>query len=657
MLKPSDVKSVAIHPGIGIARVGDATGEDDYFFGPEVPGRGPDAPGGFRAADGHLKRQAARFRIYATLQNGGVVELTAKDASIEWRVELANLKAGWYRFTTAMDLPRNLAVSCRRRNPDLGLTDVDSGLLSRAQLDITPHQKKIAGVNRSGKDFVFGDGKFFDQEVYLGELRTDDAGRLIVLGGRGATGANPPDKAASTFANNDGWHDDISDGPVRATVTIGDRVLEADPAYVAVTPPNFGPGLFGVLTMDDVAREGFYAAGFGKPPRQPGFTDDIWPIFDRLSGNQWVNHGIFMLHGRGSPLDARNPDVVKKLADASAAAKPFRQAVFKLFRDPAAIKPAPTTLPPFYGDGIDYATSDNLTPLDTSADLTLTPILQHMLSQWADGDFVPDWKGFPVLPVFAKLPPAEQRHALDRASLYDLLGGPFHPGIELTWIMRRPNLWRGAYRLKITPEGTRARQDFGPELTPQIALHDDGPLSVCGPGSLTRWLGVPWQTDAGSCGSGGNYTPTYYLSVPSFWAARVPNDVLPQAAYERLKDPVLNDIQRTKHFDTRKSWYRLIDPGDKTRAQAMVDQWWRLGMIEPVAAPKGLGIDGPIHVEIPTEDDQPQHDPTYALIESVERLNQQQAAARKGIAAAPPQPPPSSRTFKRPRIHYGRGQA
>jgi hypothetical protein len=656
MLNPSQVKSVAIHPGIGIARVGNATGEDDYFFGPEVPGAGPDPSGGFRDACGHLKRQAARFRIYATLQNDDVVEVTAEDAKIEWRVELANLKAGWYRFTTAMDLPHNLAVSCTRRNPEIGLTDVNSGLLNRAQLDIMPQPKKIEGVKRSGKDFVFGDGKFFDQKVYLGELRTDEAGRLIVLGGRGDTGAHPPDKAASTFANNDGWHDDISDGPVRATVSIGDRIFEADPAYVAVTPPNFGPGLFGVLTMDDVAREGFYAAGFGKPPQQPSFTDDIWPIFDRLSGNQWVNHGIFMLHGRGSPLDARNPDVVKKLADASTAAKPFRHAIFKLFRDPAAIVPAPTTLPPFYGDGIDYITGD-FTPLDTSADLTLTPILQRMLCQWAEGDFVSDWKGFPGLPAFADLPPSKQRHALDRANLYDLLGGPFHPGIELTWIMRRPNLWRAAYRLKITPEGTRARQDFGSELTPQIALDEKGPLSECGPGSLTRWLGVPWQTDAGSCGSGGNYTPTYYLSVPSFWAARVPNDVLPQAAYERLKDSALNDIQRAKHFDTRKSWYRLIKASAAKRAQAMVDQWWRLGVIEPVEAPVGLGIDGPIHVEIPTEDDQPQHDPTYALIESVERLGQQQIALMKGFAAAAAPPPPSSRTFKPPRIHYGRGEA
>jgi hypothetical protein len=653
MLNPSQVKSVAIHPGIGIARVGNAKGEDDYFFGPEVPGAGPQAPGGFRDASGHLKRQAARFRIYATLQNDEVIEVTAEDASIEWRVELANLKAGWYRFTTAMDLPRNLAVSCTRRNPDVGLTDLNSGLLSRAQLDIVPQPKKIAGINRSGKDFVFGDGKFFDQEVYLGELRTDEAGRLIVLGGRGDTGANPPDKATTTFANNDGWHDDVSDGPVRATVSIGGHVFEADPAYVVVTPPNFGPGLFGVLTMDDVVHEAFYAAQFLEPPQRPSFTRDIWPIFDRLSGNQWVNHGIFLLHGIGSPLDARNPDVVQHLADASAAAKPFREAIFNLFRDPdAAVLPAPMTLPPFYGDGIDYTRGNDLTPLDTSADLTLTRTLQRMLRQWFEGDFDPDWTGFPVVPPFDTLRPAEQRDALDRANLYDLLGGPFHPGIELTWIMRQPSLWRAPYRLKITPEGTRTRQNYGSELTPEICFAETGPLSVTGAGALTRWLGVPWQTDAGSCASGGTYTPQYYLSTPSFWGARVPNQVLPEAAFERLKDVKLDPTQRSKHFDGRKAWYRLL--GSTDEAKAMIRRWWLLGIVEPFDAPEGLGIQGSFHVEVAPLD-RPADDPTLALMTSVEHLREQQRTRAQGLEAREAPPPPSSRTFKPPRIHFGRG--
>lgn len=652
MLNSADIKSVAIHPGIGIGRVGNSTGENDYFFGPQVPGAGPEAPDGFRDASGHLRRQAARFRIYATLQSGKIVEVTAQDAEIEWRVELANLKAGWYRFTTALDLPRNLAVPTTRRNPDLGRDDLDAGYLARASLDIVPSPQRISGTEQSGVSF--DDGTFFDKKVYLGELRTDKQGRLIVLGGRGATGSHPEGKTAPTFANNDGWHDDVADGPVRATVTIGDRTFEAEPGYVVITPPNYGPGLFGVLTMDDVVQEAFYAAEFYSPPERPSFTKDIWPIFDRLSGNQWVNHGIFLLHGLGSPLDARDPEIVEHLADASEAAKPFRHAIFNLFRSPNTIQPAPMTLPPFYGDGIDYTTSD-LTPLDTSADLTLTATLQRMLEQWAEGDFDSDWKGFPALTNFDDLKASEQCHALDRANLYELLGGPFHPGIELTWIMRQPSLWRAPYRLKIAPEGTRTRQNFGPELTPEICFAPAGPLSESGAGALTRWLGVPWQTDAGSCASGGDYTPAYFLSSPSFWGARVPNQVLPQAALEGLSDIELNPTQRAKHFDTRRPWYRLLNKRGLTTAQAMINQWWLLGMIEPVQVPKELGLGDTLHVEFSAAD-KPQDDPTLALMRSVEHLRKQQVAQTKGLALPMPPPPPSSRKFKRPRIHYGRGE-
>jgi L-lysine epsilon oxidase-like protein len=153
MVNPSEVASVAVHPGIGVARLGNAMGADDFFFGPDAPGAGPSVgPSGYRNEKKELKRQAARFRIYATLKSGQVVEVTAADATIVWRVQLANLKAGWYRFTTAMDLPRNLAVTSTRRNPDVGVEDVDSGLLSRATtLDITPSRKKSVERQRPAR--------------------------------------------------------------------------------------------------------------------------------------------------------------------------------------------------------------------------------------------------------------------------------------------------------------------------------------------------------------------------------------------------------------------------------------------------------------------------------------------------------------------------
>src|SRR5262245_38179797 len=103
----------AIHPSIGIARVGNSRHE--YYFGPEIPGGLPIAPDGYKDAHGAMKRQAARFRIFGLDANGRVVrELTADDATIQWTVHLANQKASWYQFETALDIPE--AVPSARRN-------------------------------------------------------------------------------------------------------------------------------------------------------------------------------------------------------------------------------------------------------------------------------------------------------------------------------------------------------------------------------------------------------------------------------------------------------------------------------------------------------------------------------------------------------------
>ena len=71
-------------------------------------------------------------------------------------------------------------------------------------------------------------------------------------------------------------------------------------------------------------------------PVKTSFTDDVLPVFGRLTGLQWVNDGLFVVHGFGSPLDAQNAQVAAKLNDASAANAAWRTAVLALFRDPGA---------------------------------------------------------------------------------------------------------------------------------------------------------------------------------------------------------------------------------------------------------------------------------------------------------------------------------
>ena len=130
-----------------------------------------------------------------------------------------------------------------------------------------------------------------DHPVYLGEISTDDAGRLIVLGGHGKS-ASYDGSRAITFANNEGWHDDVSDGPVTAEVRIGGRPLEVTPAWVVVAPPDYAPQRKSVRTMWDLMRDVAIKAGTLACPPRPSFTDDILPIFHRLAGLQWVNAGF-----------------------------------------------------------------------------------------------------------------------------------------------------------------------------------------------------------------------------------------------------------------------------------------------------------------------------------------------------------------------------
>jgi L-Lysine epsilon oxidase N-terminal len=339
MIDANAISELKIYPPIGIARVGNARGADDYVIGPEVIGGAPILPGtkpeqparyvdDFHTANGEIKRQAARFRIYAHMKDGSVQEVTAASAKIEWRVVVANLKAGWYEFNQAMDLGP-LSQNALQRNRDLVLPD------SRWRLDIAPTPRSIAGPEAG--PIKLDDGAFWGSTVYLGELRTDADGRLIFLGGRGISQPFHKGTRPLTFANNPGWHDDVCDGPVRVLVTFpGHEPIDAEPGYVCVTPPNYAPGLFGLATTDDVVREVFYDKTWIPRPAKTSFTGDALPLFQRLTGLQWVNHGLFILHGFGSALDAQNPQVIAKLNDLSPANAAWRKTVLALFRDPAA---------------------------------------------------------------------------------------------------------------------------------------------------------------------------------------------------------------------------------------------------------------------------------------------------------------------------------
>lgn len=550
------IARIAIHPAIGFARIGNSL--EGWFVGPETPGVPPVAEGGFKDAAGFMKRQAARFRLFAFDAQGRVVqEVTAQDADIRWSVHLANGKGAWYDFDTALDIPD--AQLARRRND--GITD-------RAALRIDPGPRTVAGASSAAE--AFDGGTFLGQEVPLGEIRTDEAGRLLVLGGRGRS-FSPLGLPLTTFANNEGWCDDISDGPVTATVTLDGQAFTADPAWVVVGPPNFGPDVAADFrTLYDVVAETMRTSG-RLTPGPVSFTADIMPLFVRLADLQWVNQGIAERYGYGGAEYLADPALLERLADPGAGNRPFRESWFARFRNPDYAEMQPDAIPPIYGDAV-------AVPADSPRNwLAVTGGQYEDLRSWAAGDFQADWNPRQVQNLaVAELPLELVPAALDRAALEACLGDAFHPGCEATWPMRAASMYDGLFRLKhrVGPE-----PDFGEFLDPATVARPGGPLDGCVPGSITRWMAVPWQSDTASCRSG--YDPQVDPYLPTFWAARVPNHVLSEASYAVAVDAGRPREERVQAFRNRSAFFRGIDQSTRgATLQRMVDRWWDLGLVE-----------------------------------------------------------------------------
>jgi len=553
----SDIKQVFIHPAVGVARVGNSPNE--YFLVPEQINEPITDPGNFRDSQGRIKRQAARFRLYGADENGRIIrELTSEDGDITWAVHVANKKSAWYNFDLALDIPQAVgdfpgypAVNSTLRN--VSFTDAE-----RPRLVIDGGLISISGVNTNadGADtsYAFDKGTFYspagsDTPVYLGELRTDEKGRLLFLGGRGLS-ASYNNSPAITFANNDTWHDDMSDGPVDATIKLanGDILKATQGAWILTAPPDYSPGVQAFVTGHDLLAQ--TAADMGQPvlSPQPVFWEHIYPMLERMPLNGWVNAGIFKQYGWGSPGDLSAPEMIEKLADTSDLHFELRQAIFRQFRNPDYLTMQAELFPPVYGDGLQSFKSSDTDPRNFMAVL---PFQYNYLQQWADGNFSIGNK--PGTRAWDELDPAEQAAQMDRAAMDETIGGPFHPGCEFTWPMRQPMMYSAPFRIKRRTEDPLT---FGPVLNTQIALAPGGPLDGSGPGDITKWMAVPWQTDTSSCLSG--YVPIMGQYIPTFWPVRVPNDVLSEADYEVMMANGSSLEQKNEAFSNRVKWLRGI---------------------------------------------------------------------------------------------------
>ena len=583
--RDATIVSAKVHPGIGVARVGNA--ETAYFIGPELSSPPPAVPGERRDATGALKRQAARFRIYGYNKAGEVVaELTPDSAKIEWQVQLANLKASWYQFQIALDIPEaaNSPPSLKRNK------DSDPSVLA-----IVAPPKKLSGADANA---LVCEGQFNGQPVYLGEIKTDSDGHLIVLGGRGKTGSLPG-ATITTFANNDGWHDDVSDGPVTATVSIAGRDIHVDPAWVVVAPPNYAPDLKGVRTAYDLIRDVFIDAGSLALPQAVSFTQDVLPIFERLAGLQWVNDGYASAFGYGGSHDVLSPALLEKLGDGSERNRAFRYEVFNSFRDFNKDSWSPAAWPWLYGDAMDIPFAP--TPRQS---VMLAKHQLFCLRRWAEGKFTSD---FPAATEdFATLedvPLTRQPAMLDRAALDFCLADAFHPGCEMTWPMRHATMYMAPFRIRHRRDDETV-YPTGDALSSAEALASDGPLYGQRAGWITRWMALPWHTDTASCRSQAAYDPTYNPFVPTFWPARVPNQVLTEEDYSIAVDTTKPREERVAAFRKRMDWVDL-GLGDKPYLQQIVDMLKRYGAMALVEARKGVNADPDIPATIYVADGKP----------------------------------------------------
>ena len=566
-----------IHPAIGIARLGNSP--DSFYLSPESTGAPPIdcGPDGiaitqngveqpvtqYKDAQGRIRRQAARFRIYVyddanpqgrEVKIGDTIQavqlkggrrsgqiLTGTLADIQWTAYLANKKSSWYAFEQ-LDGEHGYLPNHPLRNADI----TDPG--QRQRLIIDPGPRSVSWANPKlriahfTKGSAAGTPESFPPPLQpnsidsLGEMRSvtggDGHNRLLVLGGFGNSGSakiGMGQPSIQDYANNDGWFDDTSDGPVNASLVI--HVTKIDdhdapanmkpqtipvdaPAWVITGYPRYAPQIVDIVTMDDLVYDvavrnfnyapAIYKSGEWNKDYYPYFWRDIWPILQRPFSYGFVADIDPIVGGdphQTGPGSRGNMDP-NELSAAPWAGSPTEQAdhrsrrefLWKVLRREGqenriyAAHPKQGrilfAMPLLCGD-------NPLTNTIPSKFLRLTDTQLFLIHQWAEGKFVNE-KLEDIVP-----PPLPEPVALDRGVLGNALGGAFCPGAETAWIMRNPVIYSGPYRIhpaaSVTPGSlSQPAAVNGADTTASLAKGSE-------PGDLTKYSAVPWQADFNEC--------------------------------------------------------------------------------------------------------------------------------------------------------------
>jgi len=589
-----------IHPAIGVARMGNSP---SHFIGPETLGVPANSDDGvtfnsFRDDQGRILRQGARFRVfeYSKDANGALinpVEVTiANDVlDIEWRVHLANRKASFYSFygqfgaedsyvgrsklapaepiKPAVDDPQKTNL----RNATVAAAD------RAAQLEIDPGEHVISHSNPADVELSNSNPKIPINS--LGTLRLDASGRLIVLGGYGQSNFRPNPPATGDlddYANNDNWFDDAGDGSVKARIRLSSgETIDADPAWVMVGPPDFAPGTGNVVTLFDtlwdvavrapecpapatstplwvrlLEQKAIWQASGGKSLNgfKPSFTRDIYPLVKsalgardvHTSGDTGNNHYHQTLLTDYVTMSTPTPE-----------GKRLRGGIFAWIRDPDATVTDWKKMPRGLGDNYTDLYMNTAAP-DSKCFLSLTRIQYALLREWANDNFVNDWPGSEPAP---KPNPNPTPDDLDQAAAQNSVGGPFYPGIDVSWLIRTKELYAEPFRFKISPTPENEKPFVGVTV---------GALTFC-TGFFSQQMALPWQADFYDCHKEQWEDPDSNEYFFMWWTAHRPDDVFPSGGDKQVRwvrafdDPAKDadaneaDLARFKNMQSR--WHEL----------------------------------------------------------------------------------------------------
>jgi hypothetical protein len=632
-----------VHPAIGFARVGNS--EEHYLApetmaGLAAPGSSttigglPIRPGTdsetidsseLRDRNGALKRQAARFKIfrYSRLEAGlypcgkgteitlGSVIDGKRVVDIVWTAHVANKKANSYVFNGDLGLALYEKANAGRlmvRNPQEGEDLGNAARLTRLIID--PGPRAIRGTDDVTVDFDEGTPascwdagtririldlypKSFPDDSFarlyspagkietLGQLRTDDEGRLIVLGGYGRACAwYRPDDTPYPLAhgevapgvladlNENGWLDDCADGPVSAVLVFDDGSVQGvHAAWVVTAPPSLAPQILNVVSLwDDIhdtwirkldLRPEIFGPQF-RETYEPCFDVDIHPIFRATALQRWnIN------------LPQRAIEAHDAVGDIRASDDPGETILAGLayIRDPNNAN-----------QFLDGAPFMPLSLGDVGRPFLAVTLTQYFfLSQWSKGRY--------RATCTAPLGPGE---ALDKIALVNCMGGGFGPGLEMTFVARDPDLyqsdWRdtgaGPFRVRARlldyDTARRGRAFLTVGYMPFHPGADGTSSTPLEPGDVSKFMSLPWHTDFNACATH-NTDPNPRNSTTLYWAWPAQRPVQVHRAAE-VRDGKLAPLR----YSVRGMGTYSNDLGTAGRYQDAIDfilHWPKIGTV------------------------------------------------------------------------------